>query len=386
LHSLISLGFLVSPRTFISSLPGVDEELSKVRKIKGGEYDMNQAAEVLDVEIHNEAVVREWRKLAGDRKTIVFCSTVEHARHVCEAFVSAGVAAATVTGDMSTAERAATLTRFDKGPLQVLVNVAVLTEGYDSQPVSCVILLRPCSFKSTMLQMIGRGLRTVNPADYAGVVKKDCIVMDFGRSLLTHGDFESKAQLEDKQKPCPECGGEVPCGVMECPICGHVFPPGGGGEKGGKDEREVVSSVEMMEVDILNSSPFKWLDLFGSGKVMMASGFEAWCAAVSPDGTAWTALGKLKTEPAVRTLMLGEKAQCLSAADDFLRMNESDNAAKKNKRWLNELASEKQINLLQRIGYGPELAFSFTKYSAACTMNFFFNKNLIEQAVFTHGN
>ena len=43
-------------------------------------------------------------------------------------------------------ERAATLTRFDKGNIQVLVNVAVLTEGYDSQPVSCVILLRPCSF------------------------------------------------------------------------------------------------------------------------------------------------------------------------------------------------------------------------------------------------
>lgn len=384
LHSLINMGFLVRPRTFVCALEGVDEQLRNVRKTRSGEFDMEQVEHIMDVDVHNEAVVREWKKLAGDRKTIVFCSTVQHAEHVAEVFRASGVNAATVAGTTPDHERAATLTRFDKGDLQVLVNVAVLTEGYDSQPVSCVILLRPCSFKSTMLQMMGRGLRTVDPAEYPGVIKTDCVVMDFGRSLVTHGDFESKVQFEDKQKLCVECGSEVPCGTRECPICGHVFPvPERSASAGGEDdEREFISAVEMMEVDILNSSPFKWLDLFGSGKVMMASGFEAWCAAISPDATTWTALGKLKEEKTVRKLMIGEKTQCLSAADDFLRMNESDNAAKKNKKWLNELASQKQMELLQRLGYGPELAFSFTKYSAACTMNFFFNRRMIEEAVF----
>ena len=383
LHSLINMGFLVRPRTFVCALEGVDEQLKSVRKTRSGEFDMEQVEHIMDVEVHNDAVVREWKKLAGTRKTIVFCSTVQHAEHVAETFRLAGVHAATVSGDTPDHERTATLKRFDKGDLQVLVNVAVLTEGYDSQPVSCVILLRPCSFKSTMLQMMGRGLRTVDPAEYPGVVKTDCIVMDFGRSLTTHGDLESKVQFEDKRKPCPACEAEIPCGIMECPICGHAFVSPERGEKGDGEGREIVSSVEMMEVDILNASPFKWLDLFGSGKVMMASGFEAWCAAVSSDGAAWTALGKLKTENAVHKLMLGEKTQCLSAADDFLRMNESDSAAKKNKKWLNQVASEKQIGLLQRLGYGPETAFSFTKYSAACTCNFFWNRNLIEQAVFS---
>ena len=59
--------------------------------------------------------------------------------------------AAVVSGKTSSFERAALLRRFDEGDVQVLVNVAVLTEGYDSQPVSCVVLLRrahsspPCS-------------------------------------------------------------------------------------------------------------------------------------------------------------------------------------------------------------------------------------------------
>lgn len=80
------------------TLGGTDEKLASLRKTRSGEYDMHKAAEVLDLAVHNEAVVREWRKLAGDRKTIVFCSTVEHARHVLEAFLAQGARAALVTG------------------------------------------------------------------------------------------------------------------------------------------------------------------------------------------------------------------------------------------------------------------------------------------------
>ena len=57
--------------------------------------------------------------------------------------------------------------------MQVIVNVAVLTEGWDYQPTSCVVLLRPSSFKSTMIQMIGRGLRVVDNDLYPDVIKED---------------------------------------------------------------------------------------------------------------------------------------------------------------------------------------------------------------------
>jgi superfamily II DNA or RNA helicase len=66
----------------------------------------------------------------------------------------------------------------------VVVNVAVLTEGYDFTPTSCVVLLRPSSHKSTLTQMIGRGLRTVDPEEHPGVIKTDCVVLDFGTATL----------------------------------------------------------------------------------------------------------------------------------------------------------------------------------------------------------
>ena len=36
-----------------------------------------------------------------------------------------------------------------------------IDRGFDVPP-ACIVLTRPCSYKSTMVQMIGRGLRTID--------------------------------------------------------------------------------------------------------------------------------------------------------------------------------------------------------------------------------
>src|SRR3546814_7034524 len=107
------------------------------------------------------------------RSTVVFCSTVAHAVHVRDAFRDAGVTAAMIDGNMKDGERRGVLAAYDRGEIQVVTNCMVLTEGWDHQPTSCVILLRPSSYKSTMIQMIGRGLRTVDPERYPGVHKDE---------------------------------------------------------------------------------------------------------------------------------------------------------------------------------------------------------------------
>ena len=130
-------------------------------------------------QVLNDRVVEEWKNVAADRLTVVFCSTVAHAEHVAATYEAAGVSAAVVHGDMPDKARADVLAAFDQGAIRVLVNVAVLVEGWDCQPASCIILLRPSSYKSTMIQMIGRGLRKVDPEKYPGVQKDDCIDMRF---------------------------------------------------------------------------------------------------------------------------------------------------------------------------------------------------------------
>jgi superfamily II DNA or RNA helicase len=389
LKQLISLGFLVPYRTFIASLPGLADEIQNLEKTNSGEYDPDDIDTLMNTKARNDAVLREWERLARDRKTIVFCSTKNHARAVCATFRDHGVKAECIFGDTPEAKRKELLLQFDKGDLQVLFNVAVLTEGYDSQPVSCIMLLRPCSFKSTMIQMIGRGLRTVDPEEYPGVVKRDCLVLDFGESLKAHFDLEIKPQLEDLEstKVCDECEATVPSFVPECPICGYVFSvqePGEAPEPSGNEDTEAEEAdVVLTEVDIMNKSPFRWVDLFGSGKIMMANGFDTFVAACAPNGQEdWVSLGKVKGQ-GIRHLAVGAKPAAISAADDFMRLNEDNDSAKKTRRWMKDPATLKQIELLEQQGFNARGDFNIQKYQAACLLSFFWNRQQIERILFS---
>ncbi len=365
---LIASGHLVKPRTFVIDV-GVQDALRKVRRV-AADFDMGEVDAIMNKSPVTDAVIANWKEKAGDRQTVVFCSTVDHARNVADAFRAAGVPAALVHGDMGDTERKATLAAYDKGEIQVIANVAVLTEGWDHPPTSCVVLLRPSSYKSTMIQMVGRGLRTVNPEEYPGVVKSDCVILDFGTSSLIHGSLEQDVNLDGHQatgeaptKCCPSCEAEVPAAVMECPLCGHVWESER--EAGGP---EALGNFVMTEIDLLARSSFQWVDLHGNGAAMMAAGFTAWAGVFNEDGRFY-AVGGAKGRPAV-LLGVGENLVCLAAADDWLNNNETDESAHKTKAWLHQPATERQFAFLPP---ACRMDVSLTRYQASAMLSLKFN-------------
>lgn len=379
--TLIREGYLVTPKTFVVDV-GTTEALSNVRRTSSGEFDMDAVAEIMNVTVVNERVVEEWRKAAGTRKTVVFCSTVEHAQNLCDVFVQNGVVAECVFGHTPKEERAQILSDLEHGDVQVVVNVMVLTEGFDAPPVSCVVLTRPCSQKGTMIQMIGRGLRTVDPELYPDVLKNDCVVLDFGTSVMTHGSLEETINLDGRDKgdtagdaptkTCPECQAEVPTAVRECPICGHFFESQAG---------DVITEFVMTEVDLINKSPFHWIDPFGGSRVLMASGFAGFGFIAQVDDENWCAIVRDNERKKVRLVSVGKKTSAIAAADDFLREIETSDSAKKIKGgWMNKAISDKQRQKLAEQGFHiGAFDFSWTKYRATCTLGYCWNKASIDQ-------
>jgi DNA repair protein RadD len=377
---LIATGHLVRPRTFVLDV-GVTTQLQSVRRL-ATDFDMAQVAQIMDREIITDQIVHLWahgdeaRGLPACRKrpTVVFCSTVAHAEHVAEAFRQAKVRAECIHGSLTSTERARLLAEYGRGQIDVLVNVAVLTEGWDHPPTSCVILLRPSSYKSTMVQMIGRGLRTIDPAEYPGVIKTDCVVLDFGTSSLTHGSLEEDANLDGEphdgeapMKECPACEASVPISTMECPLCGHQW------ERGSK-EKAILGQVVLTEIDLLAKSNFKWVDIWGDDNALMASGFDAWSGMFYWKGL-WHAVGG--TRDTLKHLGVGERLVALALGDDFLNDHEDTNSSHKAKRWLREPATEKQLKVLGI----PAFDTSVTKYQAGCMLTFRMNKRAIMNMV-----
>jgi len=381
LSELIASGHLVPPRTFVIDV-GVQDELRSVRKTMS-DYDMAEVAEIMDRAPVTDEVIRHWKEKAGDRQTVVFCSTVAHAEHVTEAFREAGVPAALITGTLEAGARKGILDAYAAGRVRVVVNVAVLTEGWDHPPTSCVVLLRPSSYKSTMIQMVGRGLRTVDPAEHPGIVKTDCIVLDFGTSSLTHGTLEQDVDLdghtplgEAPTKTCPACAADIPLGSRECPLCGELLVEPADEAQSQEAGTGSLSGFVMSEIDLLNRSSFAWEDLFGDDAALMASGFGAWGGVFFLEGR-WHAVGGAKGQPTC-LLGVGDRTVCLARADDWLNTHESDESAFKSKRWLTQPPTEKQ---LQYLSSEQQQDYGLTRYRASALITFQFNRRDIRRLV-----
>jgi DNA repair protein RadD len=185
---------------------------------------------------------------------------------------------------------------------------------------------------------------------------------------------EDEARDGVAYKVCPDCQAELPLGTAVCPFCGHLwqrrFP-----------EKRLLEAFDLTEIDLLNRSPFRWCDLFGDDQALVASGFDAW-GGVFFDGQHWHAVGKPR-RGRLRHVAVGTRAQVLAAADDYLREIETTAAASKSRRWLEDPASAKQIELLRCAGY-PVSAFDFglSKYAANCHLSFVWNQAAIKAAVF----
>lgn len=380
---LIASGHLVQPRCYVVDV-GVTDKLARVHKTRSGEYDMDEVGDIMAAEVVFDEIVRHWREKAGDRRTVVFAPTVAYAHAFAERLQREGVNAEAVDGETEKWRRDKLLRDIGTGDLQVLVNVAVATEGWDCPPVSCVVLLRPSSYKSTMMQMIGRGLRPCSETEFPGVVKTDCVVLDFGQSLLRHKGILQTVNLTGNGQTvtCPECAAKLPPTSLECPLCGAVIrvPTPEDEEKPEPRERPVLGNVQLIEIDpftVVEQSPFVWHPF--NERTLVASGFN-FSAVVFKWGGAWHACA-LEKNPDTNTttvvkLAAGTEGVAVSAADDWMREHAEVSACGKNKRWLNEPPSDKQREQLGLSAFD----FSVNRYAATCALTMKFHGSKIKRA------
>ncbi len=169
--------------------------------------------------------VDAFEKHCRGRQTVVFAATVEHAEKIAATFISRGIKAAHVAGDM--ADRSDVISAYAAGALQVLVNVNLCVEGWDDPPTSAAIFARRFTYAGPYLQACGRTLRPHKS-------KQDAVIVDLCGSALVHGtpDADREYSLDGKPirgvdrkalRQCPSCGGVFTTRNV-CPYCACELP------------------------------------------------------------------------------------------------------------------------------------------------------------------
>ena len=203
LEYMISNQYLTPPVQV--DIPVTSYDFSEL--IEGGNaYTMAQLEEALHQQrrltpliIKNIIDITESDQRQG---VMIFSSTVKHAQEIMNHLPPGQ--ARLVVGTTELSERDQIVHDFKRKAFKYLVNVSVLTTGFDAAHVDVIAILRPTESISLYQQIVGRGLRLDTD-------KKDCLVLDYtgmGHSIFSPEIGEKKTASESVavQVPCPECG------------------------------------------------------------------------------------------------------------------------------------------------------------------------------------
>lgn len=142
--------------------------------------------------INYEKTVAKWANylLSKRRNCLVFCSLIDEARKVVQLIPGAVL----ITGDTETAKRDKILADFKNGVIRCVVNVGVLTTGFDFPGLESVLNARSTMSLALYYQIIGRVMR---PFEYEDGTKKEGWYVDLGGNIQKFGKIETMKIVKD---------------------------------------------------------------------------------------------------------------------------------------------------------------------------------------------
>jgi len=219
---------------------------------QSGKSDFNQKL----VEVKFEAIVEnatldmQAQFTAHDIKTaVIFTSSIKNAEHIKQCWIEQGSNADEIrilTGKSSVSERKNALKWLvEGGGNRYLINIGILTTGFDFPALDCIVLFRATASLSLYCQMVGRVIRAHNKDG----VDKIGLVIDYGTNIERLGAIDAIEPPKPKKskdlapmKPCTitldrtlidndgfthrrgsECGMMNNLSAKKCVLCGAHF-------------------------------------------------------------------------------------------------------------------------------------------------------------------
>ena len=189
--------------------------------IRAGEFISKECERLFGEQEILDACNELLAKTQDRHSVLIFSTSVNHAtaiRHILQ--MSTGSIVEMIHGATAKLDRENIIERFRKLQTRYLVNVDVLTTGFDAPVVDCVAILRATASPGLYAQIVGRGMRPHES-------KQDCLILDFGENIKRHGPID---RIRPTRKTNSEANGEAVetersvSGRM-CPACEVIAKP-----------------------------------------------------------------------------------------------------------------------------------------------------------------
>lgn len=202
---LIELGYLTPPQ--IGAV--IDHYDTQGLELKDGKFNEKQLAERFESQDITSKIVQDILLKTQDRKRcLIFATSIKHADEIKALIPGSEV----VSGKTPKKEREQILKSFADGEIKYLINVAILTTGYDLPILDAIAVLRPTESAALYQQILGRGTRLADD-------KENFLVLDYtdnipqffeGKESVFEPNIKSYNSSESAKITfsCPDCGTE----------------------------------------------------------------------------------------------------------------------------------------------------------------------------------
>jgi DNA repair protein RadD len=201
-HQGIEDGFLTPIETIP---PALSYDVTK-------DYKPSMDSAIFDKRAKSAQIVDDWLPQTVDCKGVmVFCATLAQAEFVHQYLEAKGESAVFVSGQIDKADRERNINLYKLQRARIIVNVGVLTTGFDAPHTSAIIIMRCTESRQLLQQIIGRGLRLYENKLY-------CLLFEYGTNIERHKLEDDLYSPLIKKLEAKEAMPEIP---VQCPKCKH---------------------------------------------------------------------------------------------------------------------------------------------------------------------
>ena len=136
-----------------------------------GEYRESSMEEKMDIGSIRAQLLNSYLSLAKGKKGIIYAINIEHAKHISSEYKAAGYVTVCIDSKTPASERKELVEKFRKGQIDIIVNVDIFSEGFDSPDIEFIQLARPTRSLGKYLQHVVTGLRITKD-------KQECVILD----------------------------------------------------------------------------------------------------------------------------------------------------------------------------------------------------------------
>ncbi len=217
---LIKKGWLAEFKYY--SVPEIDTSNLKIQS-NTGDYSTSDMESVTNIPTAIKSVYDNYLKFGEDKKTLIFAASIAHATILMEYFKEKGAKVRVIHSNLPENQQRRILEEYKSNVFDVLINIGMLTTGFDDPEIETLMVARPVGSRRLFLQVVGRSLRlhenipTVTIVDMTSAYLKCGLPDD-----LVNWNREKKKRGEDTGDDDNNTP-DITDVTIECRSCNTVF-------------------------------------------------------------------------------------------------------------------------------------------------------------------